>query len=841
MKKYCLLLYILLAAITAASQGVENYQSSDIKQPIYFGGDFIIYKQDTIKLGPHAFFIDGQLSEAATKKYPYVFNSVNNAVKHLSNGTENDRMSLYIAPNVYWIDNPEDTAIRIGENGQPPFGLIIKCEWLRFYGLTNDPRNVVLASNRGQTIGAKGNFTIFRFYGQGTSAENITFGNYCNIDLDYPLRPALNRKKRASAIVQAQLIICDGDKIVARNSRFVSRLNLCPFVGGKRVLFDSCHFEMTDDALCGTAVYLNSTFDFYSSKPFYRTNGTGAVFLNCAVTSYVAGEQYFTKANGQVAVVDTKFKTPAGTYLGWQDQLPAETRSYQYGVMQNEKEVLIGKRNLSNTVNLNKKPLLYAYRFSSNGGVVYNTFNLLQGDDDWDPMHIKAVVQDAEKELKTALTKIPVQLLLSPTRQIIETGKDALILSAKQLRFGNYVHTGEKLYWRVAKGYEGLVRLQPGGDGLTCKVIPVNNFNETREVLIIASTTAGLEAASLLTVKPSILPAPDFSKQPRITDNKNGELKLKYTLNTAYKDQSLISWYRCSNAEGENAVEVMVSRFNEPLLYYKLAPGDAGYYIMAKIQPKHQRSDTGKTVAIFFPRAVTATDIKSGREIMVTDFKNISTRNQPLVLPGFFTWDHLSAVETERRFPVDTTKDAWFYGEGSEGAAGIKGVLQGRNGKMRFTPLGEQFGNMELTLTASPFKSAGQGFSVAPLYMDVLLKMDNAGMNGYGLRFIRTTKYHDAVDVFFVVYENGVAKQAGDAVSTTVFRSVCTIKLGVTKNIIWAKLTTSAGAHSADGKPGLLPAVDMQANIISNNFGGLGIEFRGGSPVVFSKLAVTWQ
>ncbi len=164
---------------------------------------------------------------------------------------------------------------------------------MKFQGLSNDPTNVVLACNRGQTIGAKGNFTMFRFFGNGTAAENITFGNYCNVDLNYPLLPKLNRKKRASAIVQAQLIICDGDKILARNSRFVSRLNLCPFVGGKRVLFDRCHFESTDDALCGTGVYLNCTLDFYSSKPFYRTNGTGAVFLNCDITSYVKDRAVF--------------------------------------------------------------------------------------------------------------------------------------------------------------------------------------------------------------------------------------------------------------------------------------------------------------------------------------------------------------------------------------------------------------------------------------------------------------------------------------------------------------------------------------------------------------------
>ena len=160
---------------------------------------------------------------------------------------------------------------------------------------------------------------------------------------------------------------------------------------------------------------------------------------------------------------------------------------------------------------------------------------------------------------------------------------------------------------------------------------------------------------------------------------------------------------------------------------------------------------------------------------------------------------------------------------------------------MRYTPVGEKFGDMQLTLTASPFKSAGQGFSVAPLYMDVLIKMDNKTMNGYGLRLIRTTKYGDAVDIYFVQYEKGIAKQISEAISTTVFRTLCTITIVASNNVLSAKLSTTAGPHSADGMPGIQSKVNIQTNIVTNTFGGMGIEFRGGSPVVFSDLKVEWK
>jgi hypothetical protein len=834
MKNFYLL--FLLCFKIGYGQGIENYKSLDATQPIYFGGNFIVFNGDTTQLNDYNFFIDARLTDAITEKYNHVYNSVQKAAAHLKNGTEDKPMQLHIAPYVYWIDNPDDTAIRTGENGQPPFGLIIKCEWLKFNGLNSNAENTVLACNRGQTIGARGNFTMFRFYGQGTAADNITFGNYCNVDLNYKLMSALSRKKRATAIVQAQLIICDGDKIFANNCRFISRLNLCPFVGGKRVLFNNCHFESTDDALCGTGVYLNSTLDFYSGKPFFRTSGTGAVFLNCNITSFVNGEQFFTKANGQVTVIDTKIKTPAGTYIGWRDVVPAETRNYEHNNYQNEKLLAIGAKNNSSTVSLQNKKLLNAYKING----IYNTYNLLQGPDDWDPMQIKNKVLDAEKTDNTKYTNLPVQMLVTPTRVSIETNKTDITLNAKQYRFGNYETNGEKINWQIENGNNDLATLQISSDGMSCKVMPTNKLSATKDIVVRASTASGLQAASVITVAPAILAAPGFATKPAITYNTKGQLQLSYKLKENYKDESIINWYRCSNTNGDNALEVAVSRNNDPLKNYTLTAGDKGYYIMAAIQPKHIRSDTGMPVKLVYAKPVTVAAIKTKLNILETDFKNTSTKNQPEIIPGFFTWAHLQAVETERRFAVDNTRDAWYYSTGSEGAADIKGVMQGRNGKMCYTPVGNSFGNMQLTIQAAPFKSAGQGFSVAPLYMDITIKMDNKTMTGYALRLIRTTKFHDAVDVYFVEYKNGVATQIGEAVSTTVFRTICTIKIVADNNTLQAILTTTAEPHSNSNNE-LKPTVNLSTNYTTNNNGGIGVEFRGGSPVVFNYLKAEWK
>ncbi len=832
-------LLILLINYSGYTQEGKNSLNKELE----FHGSYIIYKGKNIPLGPNSVYVDGQLTAEQASKYRYVFNSVNEAAKHLTNGTEEFPMILYIAPYVYWIDNPDDTAIRVPAPGATtPFGLEIRCEWLKFYGLSDDARNVVLASNRGQTIGAKGNFTMFRISGQGTSAENITFGNYCNIDLEYPLKPELSRKKRASAIVQAQLVFCDGDKLFARNTRFVSRLNLCPFIGGKRTLFDHCHFESTDDALNGTAIYLNCTLDFYSGKPFYGTSGTGAVFFNCDIRAFTRGEQYFTKSRGQVAVIDSRITSSTVNYLGWRDIPEKESRNYQYNVKLNAKTIFIDTKHPKVTVEMKDKPVLDAYRFVNEGKVFYNTYNLLKGDDDWDPMGIKNTVLAAEKQTGKTLTNLPVQVLVSPTKDTIESGKETLVLKARVNRFGNYELKGEKLQWTIAPEYQSIVKLHVNEDG-TCTVTPTNNQDETKMVIVQATTTGGVQGASLLYISPSILEAPKFRSTPKITA-KEGKLFVDYKLNMRFRDQSLISWFRCSDAQGSNPIEIAVSRFNEPKREYILTAGDIGYYIMVKVSPKHIRCLPGDPLTAIANQPVLANQVKSNNRVLVVDLQGMSTRYQPEVKPGFYTLDCFAPSDTYD-WTVDNSRDPWYVGPGVDGAADDTGLVQANKGaRLRYTPVGSTFGDMKLSFTAVPAKTAGQGFSSARAqYMDVFIKFDTKTLTGYALRLIRTTKYGDAIDFILMRYENGVATEISKPVSADCYRPGCLISLEVKGNKLIAKAENKSEYFVVPNRPEVLQKVYLETVINDNSFGGFGFQHTGtvaGGATLIKDLKVSW-
>jgi hypothetical protein len=233
-----------------------------------------------------------------------VFATVNEALRQAETYADDSVWTtIHIASGVYWIDDPADPAIRKPEpNENIPYGMKLRLNRTRLIGMGDGSEDVVLACNRGQTQGADGNFTMLHITGNDIQAENLTFGNYCNVDLDYKRDPRQSRSRRADAIVQAQLVICNGDRYEARNCRFISRLNLCPFVGARHVLFEDCYFECTDDALCGTGIYRHCRFTFFSSKPFYCTSPQGAVFEDCDIHSKVQGVQYLTKVSDPVTM-----------------------------------------------------------------------------------------------------------------------------------------------------------------------------------------------------------------------------------------------------------------------------------------------------------------------------------------------------------------------------------------------------------------------------------------------------------------------------------------------------------------------------------------------------------
>ena len=841
------------SAVKDINKTLEGYTPMDSSDPVEFGGTYIKYQGETIQLSETAIYLDGSLSDELAAQYPYVYNDITKALSAdaLKNGTADNPMTVYVAPYVYWIDDPAATdTVQKTEGYSVPYGMVVNSDYLTIKGLTGNPDNVVLAGNRGQSHASNGNYTMFRFNCSGAlTVKNITIGNYCSVDLDYPLMSELNQAKRTDTITQAQLADMSGDKMFADNCNFISRLNLVPISGASRNLYNNCHFESTDDALNGNAVYVGCDFDFYGNRPLYSSYNTGSTFLGCTFNCKILNveaepTQFFTKEGGTITAVDCVYNSNLSVpiTMGW-TKFPSDSlKCYQSNIVHNGKNITIGGEGAKETVDMTGKSVLNAYKVVSGGKTYYNTYNLLKGSDDWDPLGVKDVIAAAGQEA------VATQLTIKSDVSEIESGKETASIGGTVNYFYGTNDTTQKITYSVSDEDKAYVKLTDNGDG-TCKVEGTNNDDAAKKVIINASTESGLEAAVGITVKPSKLDAPEYIKTPVITNDGQGSLKVDYSLDLGSReDMSAISWYRCTDAEGSNKVLVAVTRNDSPEYTYKLTAGDVGYYIMAKVESKNIRSDYGTPVNTVYDKAIGVKDVRSKN--LSTDFSNFPNTKQSEIKAGFWTVDYNRPADTESfgKWQGADTEEPWVYGVTGNGCVGA-GLYQGTQGsRLMYTPVEGTYGDMSLKLVVDPAKTAGQGFGSAGQYMDVLLKFDTSTLTGYGLRIIRTKASSNAVTFVLVKYDNGAVTEISDEVIASCYVTGCTISLKTEGNKLTAHVETPTEQLADQAAKGYPHVVDLTADIAANSFGGVAIQHTGTTgtggwqnTTMLHNLDITWE
>lgn len=841
------------SAVKDINKTLEGYTPIDSSDPVEFGGTYIKYQGETIQLSETAIYLDGSLSDELAAQYPYVYNDITKALSAdaLKNGTADKPMTVYVAPYVYWIDDPAATdTVQKTEGYSVPYGMVVNSEYLTIKGLTGNPDNVVLAGNRGQSHASNGNYTMFRFNCSGAlTVKNITIGNYCSVDLDYPLMSELNQAKRTETITQAQLADVSGDKMFADNCNFISRLNLDPINGASRSLYNNCHFESTDDALNANAVYVGCDFDFYGNRPLYSSYGTGSTFLGCTFNCKILNveaepTQFFTKEGGTITAVDCVYNSNLSVpiSIGWTKTPSISLKCYQSNIIHNGQSITIGGEGAKETVDMTGKSVLDAYKVVSGGKTYYNTYNLLKGSDDWDPLGVKDVIKAAGQDT------VATQLSITSDVTEIESGKETASIGGTVNYFYGTNDTTQKITYSVSDEDKAYVKLTDNGDG-TCKVEGTNNDDAARKVIINASTESGLEAAVGITVKPSKIEAPAFTKAPVITNDGQGSLKVDYSLDLGSReDMSAISWYRCTDAEGSNPILVAVTRNDSPEYTYKLTAGDVGYYIMAKVESKNIRSDYGTPVNTVYDKAIGVKDVRSKN--FATDFSNFPNVKQSEIKAGFWTVDYNRPADTESfgSWQGADTEEPWKYGTTGNGCVGA-GLYEGTQGsRIMYTPVEGTYGDMSLELVVDPAKTAGQGFGSAGQYMDVLLKFDTSTLTGYGLRIVRTKASSNAVTFVLVKYDNGTVTEISDEVIASCYATGCTISLKVEGNKLTAHVETPTEQLADQAAKGYPHVVDLTADIEVNSFGGVAIQHTGTTgaggwqnTTMLHNLDITWE
>lgn len=803
-------------------------------------------EERTVEINEKAIYVDGRLSDEEIEGFDNVYNSFKQAMDHLVDGTEAEPMNMYIAPWVYWIHNPDST------NTPDAFGIVKTCQNLHITGLTDDPRNVVIAGNYGHDEGyVGGNWTMFNITGDGLTLKNLTFGDYCNVDLEYPLNPALNRPKRTNNVTQGQIGSYKGDKLYAENVHFISRLNMMPFNNSQRALYVNCHMESTDDSLNGSskAVYLGCDFEFYSSKPWGGSSGVTLLDCDMKICHINVGdkvEQYLSKGSGPYTLVDCRFSDDytIPVSIGWSDVNNSTFRSYYSNVTRNGQPVHMdtGGKRPDTAVDITGTELLKAYKLTDNGKTIYNVYNLLRGTDDWDPL--------GQKEAVSALnaTDVATKISVKADKNTVEFGKtdgDTATLSYTLSGPQSTAYTSD-VTWSLAKSeHEQYVQLTKNEDG-TCSVSlkeALNNQDETLKVVINGTSSMGHQAAVELTVKPSILPAPAFTTQPTISQGADGTASVNYTLDLGTRaDNSRITWYVCDDAAGTNPIAIAVGRGSEPLKTVNLTEAYVGKYLKVKVESKHIRSDYGEPVEVVSQTAVTAAGIASSNKLTV-DLSTFSTEVQTEAIQGFWSVDGYKPADvttgwipfggsatdetTKQSWVGEAAMNAWGYGTGAKnGFLNYTGIFQTQRGaRLRYTAKGDTFGDMSATIKVAPGKTAAQGFGSANQYMDVLIKFDTTTLTGYGLRIYRATG--DSCKFALIEWEQGSTKLISESIESSCYLTECTIKVWTENGKLHATAESSQPQPSTAVDKGYAEKVALQADITANVNGGFCLQHTG--------------
>lgn len=820
-----------------------------------------IGEEKTIAVNEKNFYVDGRLSDDFIAGKDYVFNTFNSALEAATDGTEEEPMNIYMAPYVYWVHDPDQA-----KTDQATL-LTKSCANLHITGLTEDARNVVIAMNYGHNEGFDGgNPTMLNVSGDGLTLKNFTIGGFCNVDLDYPLNPALSRAKRTDNVTQCQIASYSGDKLFAKNVRFVSRLNMMPFISSARALYVDCHLESTDDSLNGSsqAVYLNCDFEFYSGKPW--GGSSGVTLLNCEMKGKHMNvgtevKQYLSKGAGRFNVIDCRFtddyKVPAT--FGWSDILSDTFRSYYSNVTRNGQQIhMEGDGVPEKAVDITGTEFLKAYKLTDkNGETVYNVYNLLRGSDEWDPL--------GQKEIVTELGATDVATGIKPFFEKIETSywgqTYVTYVDTKTLEAGKEGEDEATVQFEVSgpqatdynEGYKATFRLlnpsddkyvtlTPSEDGKTCLIKAINNQEETAKVIIEVIGETGIEGAIALTVKPSMLDVPAFTTDPAIKQN-GGKAELTYALDLGERqDMSLITWYLCDAVDSEGGIQIAIGR-TAPLKEITIQEAYVGKFLRVIILPKHIRCEYGDPVVYTCPEAVKADGV-SAIDALSLDVKTFATERQAEIIPGMWTLDAYCPADTQADYiPLDgtevstkysntvngkwtpasiTTKNSWSYAIGHKnGFLNYEGIYHTQRGaRMMYTPKGTSYGDMDATIKLAPGKTAAQGFGSDYQYMDMMIKFDTQTLTGYGVRIYRTSGSSCAA--VLMEHKDGKSKEICAPVVGTFYLTEVTVHVWTEGTTLKATVKSSSpnAVTRAEANPDFASEASLSATISGNTNGG---------------------
>jgi hypothetical protein len=772
-----------------------------------------------VELSASNVIVDAYLDEA--KRTGFTFKTLQELkAANIANGS-----TVNFTPGVYWTDDYTDP-----NNANTPahpglVGISFAQSGMTFKGLTSNADDVRIAGNRGQTMGSNGNWNVIGI-GTNFSGYDLTIANYTSHDLVFPRDPSKNVPRRGDARVQAQTITGAGgtlDKMYFENVRFVSFLNLIA-IGPTRGYFKNSYFQLTDDSIAGggTIVFDHCTFDFYGSHPSGGGSSTITAFLHSTFNFYNDSPVFFfSKSGGTWTIIDNVFKGPKEE-IRWENAQRPDVKHYVSGnVYEDGTPVVFDLVNTQVTTPLTAQSL-QIFKIDQE----YNIFNLLKGNDGWNPSQQVARNDTAFKFTMAAnSTNVASD---NPVNEVIITP--------------TFVPASFFAYDTIDFDYdESLFTVLASADGRLHLRANLNSTGVIIKSIVRATAPNGLVAQVTLNVRPQTVAAPVVVGTPSVLIGQNmAGLQIVYD-HPEFTDWSTITWYRGSTP-GAQTVQVGVTTLNNPYLSYQLSAGDVGQYLTAVITPRYEFSPAaGSSIVVTTSRTIVAGDV-ANPYLISTNFANVTWTGHTLNQGDVWYADTIKPSDINQTW-IPGAGAPWTYVLGDrDGGMGIPGLRTATQGaRLLYQPQGS-FSNMSLTLDLTPEKIGGQGFgSATDQYLEAYIKWDPVTQTGYALRFQRLAtdplngnlpipSSGNSVRVSMIEYVNGVRTILPDCyVESSVYMPGAQLTFKLVGNVLTADVTTESEQNNTQEGYNLPAEIHFSATVTSaaSTLGGFGFQFTG--------------
>ena len=750
---------------------------------------------------PYNILVDGSLAQDNPGANQY--KTLQSAYAAASAGTATSPTVIGIKPNVYNVNG-----------GQFTPGLTISKNYITLLGLTNDHRNVVLAGNLGNQEGAGSPTQSYNGYviivsATGFSAINLTILNYCNLNYEYPGNASLNLTETSSVITQAVALQASGDKHVYDHVALLSRLDTT-FILTTRAYFTNVYIEGTDDFIGGgtVSVWQNCVINFPTGSGVPSVTGT--VFINTTFTD-ASGTMQFDKSFPEGSalppvLINCVLPVNTGQSVAWV-RGNAPVRQNLYALTYQNKD---SNGNPAVIADGSAGPITFnlSRELSAQQAEAFNPWNILSAtptgvQDSWDPAGVGSYYSGLGEG------SLPFAMAMTNGSPSIITGQTTATISATV----DPARAPNTITWSTTSS---LVSLNQS-TGASVIVTGTNNTGISQYAPITATAPNGFYVTAWVYVQPPYVSPPTLVSGPALSTPFNGAVTLNYQLNVApgRTDQSIITWYSCTDSTGSNPRTVAISSGNVPLQTYTLQPGDMGKYLEATIQPKLDISNPGTAVSVIATTPIAISNIVS--TTVSPDFMNFPTTAISSYVSGY--WTVLGTWTLEAQPAGSTFVNGWGARVGSQGAS----ILYQQDAP---------YGDMQVVVVMSPEKTAGQGFgspgtggdSNPPTFVqnaDIYIKYDPRSQNGYSVRWWRTTA--SSTDVMFQLYQ--IISGAGSPVSAAqVLTGAFKPNTYMTLSIIGSTFTVSA-YNTAD-----TDTLFLQGTVTPNSYGGSGTRWSGTVP-----------